>query len=432
MNPKRKKPKCFHFALQPIPETEWDRPEILSPRDRAWLVHRHTHRPPDARAEPYRLTIQRIRRRLRDIAESRSQKRSTHRIFVRLYPRAERQSFSGFIPIISSVSPGAERESVRALLRSRQLLQAKRKAQRGAEIPKKSLGIRFHERKKQSLTRNHPPLGDDRQQYISVEIECTVPRSANIADQLATLPGWVTKRVTVKYDGSIRPPEEHVGREVVITAPHIEYPSVVSAVCQKLNEIGAKINSSCGLHIHLDCRDVPSPELLRRHNALVSQQQLMFALQPPSRRTNSFCAPSRRIREWTRPRSRYRAINRDAYGRHRTLEVRLHSGTGDAGKILAWSALLLALMHHQTELRPQRRISTLCKKLNLPKEIMDYLCIRFQRMNPSPADLESPGSTVRTLPEYGTTVEFAGVAAKKFIEMFGSRGTRQEVTTCAA
>lgn len=131
-------------------------------------------------------------------------------------------------------------------------------------------------------------------------------------------------------------------------------------VCDALNEIGANVNRSCGLHIHFGAQ---SFDIKRWQNIYVNYSRLeniIDSFMPASRRanTNCFC---RSIA--LQPRlettilhchsvddiirffgSRYFKINAEAYNRHHTVEFRQHSGTVDFKKVSMWLSFLKKML----------------------------------------------------------------------------------------
>lgn len=113
-------------------------------------------------------------------------------------------------------------------------------------------------------------------------------------------------------------------------------PSPLIELCKRLRNARAQVNRSCGFHVHFP---MPSREEMRRcANNISRYEPLMFALVADSRRNNTYC--QRGLEEG----DRYHAINMDAWKKHNTLEIRLHHGTTDPKKILAWIELCRFLM----------------------------------------------------------------------------------------
>ena len=167
---------------------------------------------------------------------------------------------------------------------------------------------------------------------IGVEIEKLVPSSvpnSNLAHRF----------VCAVSDGSICEERGFYGLESRLVFVRGISENRVTSYCKKLQDAGCKVNKSCGLHIHLDQRDVARQTAWRRFGRLVEALPWLKMAVPPSRIGNQYC----RLNTSTTPDSdRYKAINWLAYGEHTTLEVRLFNGTIDATKILHWVNLCVA------------------------------------------------------------------------------------------
>lgn len=129
----------------------------------------------------------------------------------------------------------------------------------------------------------------------------------------------------------------------------------VRKVCAALKAAGATVDTSTGLHVHHDARDLT----LQGMQTLVQNWQACTAatdgLVAPSRRRTGeagmrWCKPlsagvvhmvnqmSQLTRQAFRYFDRYYSLNLHAYSKYGTVEVRQHQGTIEADKILAWVA----------------------------------------------------------------------------------------------
>lgn len=122
--------------------------------------------------------------------------------------------------------------------------------------------------------------------------------------------------------------------------------------------LGARVNRTCGLHVHFDARQMTAKQL---KNLVVNYgrlQELIDKWMPASRRgdANRYCKSidSRTIREAERisdadtledalrkieraqGRDRYFKLNLQSYWRHKSVEFRQHGGTTDPNKIKSW------------------------------------------------------------------------------------------------
>ena len=163
-------------------------------------------------------------------------------------------------------------------------------------------------------------------------------------------------------------------------------------VCKVLKQKNAKINKSCGLHIHLDASDFSLDDwksLIKNH---INYEKLITSFMPPSRRNNYYCISMMKrfmikeniyrkidncdsieeIRDFYD--SKYYRLNVMSYFRHKSVEFRQHSGTIEFEKIKNWILLLNALVKKakKHELSPHGNISSL-KKIVPSKTFKFYL-----------------------------------------------------------
>ena len=152
------------------------------------------------------------------------------------------------------------------------------------------------------------------------------------------------KYVELKNDGSLRT-DERGGEplELVICCPENNVKEVVSDIVDRVNLVGGYVNSSCGLHVHLDAR-TRDPSTM--YSNLFKARKLLSSLVPEPRRKNRYCKMNTRstFSDALTEGERYRAINPQSFNRHKTIEVRLHHGTLNKNTILNWVTLLLKIV----------------------------------------------------------------------------------------
>lgn len=181
---------------------------------------------------------------------------------------------------------------------------------------------------------------DENVRSVGIEIECFMPRNADM-----TLLYPVAQYVNVGSDGSIRPDGNNMaGVEFRVCAPAYKMEEVITTLCKILKTMGAKVNSSCGLHVHLDQRNRTPEDVKQTFANFIRAQNLLFEVVPSSRRENNFCKKHRGtdFEQATRG-QRYKAINASAFRKHRTIEIRLFNGTVNATKIINWVKTLWAI-----------------------------------------------------------------------------------------
>jgi hypothetical protein len=181
--------------------------------------------------------------------------------------------------------------------------------------------------------------------YIGVEIEFFCDLNAeDLAFKLYE--HGLGKNVALKTDGSIRAENQMYPHEITLLAKEKEVKEVVALTSKVLLAANAKVNKSCGLHVHLDMRN--RDHIVAFHN-LVSAQNILFAMNPFSRQSGSYCRrqDTKVFKEALGSGNRdmrYFGINAQAHERHSTIEIRMHSGTVQANKINNWIDLLLLII----------------------------------------------------------------------------------------
>lgn len=114
----------------------------------------------------------------------------------------------------------------------------------------------------------------------------------------------------------------------------------VKKVSEALRAVNAKVNKSCGLHVHHEARDFDEAGLYRIVKYYKRSEKHIDAFMPYSRRANnayyckSMLSTDRSITR--RGNSRYYKVNLQSWYRQGTVEFRHHSGTVEADKIVNW------------------------------------------------------------------------------------------------
>ncbi len=166
-------------------------------------------------------------------------------------------------------------------------------------------------------------------------------------------------------------------------------------VCDVLISCGAKVNTSCGLHVHFDARQLSIADWRNLYKNYVSMESEIDSIMPASRRgnTNTFCrslmnknvtreatfAAIDRAETVTQLSSfvangnRYVKVNAESYQRHGTVEFRQHSGTVEFEKIGSWVRICGNLI--------DKSKTTLVNSMQefLPSELMTYVSTRKRK-----------------------------------------------------
>lgn len=181
--------------------------------------------------------------------------------------------------------------------------------------------------------------------YLGIELEFLTPVTL---DTLKTcmIAAHLEGYVHVGTDGSVQSESGFRGAEIRVLCKERDAVDIVTRVCKVLNIAGCKVNNSCGMHVHFDMRARSEKKC---YTNLVRLLPLLKSMVPSTRtgewgerycRTNKYADMDEQLSSG----SRYYAINAEAYREHTTLEVRLHSGTLNANKILNWIAIIVNVL----------------------------------------------------------------------------------------
>jgi hypothetical protein len=149
--------------------------------------------------------------------------------------------------------------------------------------------------------------------------------------------------------------------------------------------------------VHLDMRhEKVDIGITRIFNNLVRAHRLLVRTLPPSRRCNEYCEPNPSPALADNFGDRYRHINAEALRTHRTIEVRSHAGTLNAGKIIKWVLILHRIAKRQDwSLRAPETIARLAKRAKFGKYLERYLnqrLVRFSQGTTETVEDENGGS----------------------------------------
>ena len=163
-------------------------------------------------------------------------------------------------------------------------------------------------------------------------------------------------------------------------------------VCMVLKQCGAKVNKSCGTHVHINARNFTLEQWKRIYRNYARLEKVIDRFMPESRRgnKNNYCKGFLRITNFENmvdtatnlnalgsimDNTRYWKINPTSYTRHNTCEFRQHAGTTDYIKIATWIRFLSNLVDYsENHLVSEKTLDGLKAFNNI--EIVDYLKYR--------------------------------------------------------
>lgn len=174
----------------------------------------------------------------------------------------------------------------------------------------------------------------------------------------------------------------------------------VELVVKTLVAAGARVGTSCGLHVHHDANDLTADEIARVVELYSLNQGHVDGLLSRSRRGTRWAraystyeidrlkaeiAAGRDLK--ARSHDRYKTVNLDAYRKYGTLEFRQHQGTLNAKKIVAWIRFGQSLIEaartlgHIDAAADLDGLLDLLVDAGLEQDIKDYLKRRAAQIN---------------------------------------------------
>lgn len=210
---------------------------------------------------------------------------------------------------------------------------------------------------------------------FGVEIECLMPRH-RFAEAAAA------NHVRYAYEGynhvDNRTYFKLVSDASIVGANPIECVSPVlsgkkgfaalEACCKAINEAGATVNRSTGLHVHIGAADLTDEAYCNVFANYASCSGLIGSFMAPSRRNTHWakrlpgavhrCHTRREILEACAG-DRYYEVNPCAYLRHKTIEFRQHGGTTDYEKISMWVKFCAKLVAYSKKHRVGYQLLTI-------------------------------------------------------------------------
>ncbi len=230
--------------------------------------------------------------------------------------------------------------------------------------------------------------------------------------------------IQVDDDGSISPDFGESCEIKTLPASGDTLVKNIKTLSRELKAGDFGVNSSCGLHIHIDCRKIKDKPIKigQMLQTFMAFEDILYSMLPKSRWGSTYCKPlfddydekelkAKTIQEFCKKwyktdyytdqinnhyaDSRYHDINAHSLFYRGTIEVRMHSGTIDSEKILNWIYVLLKIKkwslnnYNEKTIKKAMKMTSNQKKLNLflktfgfKDDKKEYILARIKKFNP--------------------------------------------------
>lgn len=254
--------------------------------------------------------------------------------------------------------------------------------------------IRNIQEKVEKLSNDIRPSSKER--HVGIEIEFISRLNAFEIGQLI-LNANLEKVCQLKEDGSVESDYstgndyydiygdldndyEEFGHELAVLCKESDYKDTLKKVAKVLKQADAFTNETCGLHVHVDSRDRDVETVFKN---LSNSQNVLYSMNPARRLESEYCSPTRyndldSALEYS---SRHSGINAKAWKEHKTIEVRIHTGTVDCKQIANWIKLLISVANagaFHTECKNVRQFARVCR---LDNGLKKYVAKQLKKYN---------------------------------------------------
>lgn len=228
------------------------------------------------------------------------------------------------------------------------------------------------------------PMVKSKHNFVGVEIEMIAKCDKSALEHLLITNG-LAGYVRVGTDGSVRTEKPgEVPHELTIMCKQEDLKSVFNKLNNVLTlpYVDAYVNNSCGLHVHIDCRN---RDHKRVYKNLVNCLPVLIGMVPADRLVsedgtggNTYCLQNTtddfdKFNMGERQ-SRYQMINAQSFNKYKTIEIRLHSGSTNPVKIVNWAKLLVAIAESKEPIDTKvNSVAALGELLSLPTKMINYM-----------------------------------------------------------
>lgn len=185
-------------------------------------------------------------------------------------------------------------------------------------------------------------------------------KRAGINVEWETYTHRVTNGWKLVYDASVTSTGTGLSRGLELVSPPLTTEAMRSqlkVICEVLNQMGAKVDKTCGVHVHHDVNDYTFKDFKNLFVAYDKHSQHIDEIMPITRRRgfqtersgiSKYCLPisadklaevqnAESIQDVTRIMcQRYRVLNFTSFVKYGTIEFRQHAGSTDFDKLMNW------------------------------------------------------------------------------------------------
>ena len=177
--------------------------------------------------------------------------------------------------------------------------------------------------------------------HIGLELEFIGPRDLLVDFMFKISQKKLHNNVVLTYDGTIEGFDDNVeaGYELKLIETENNICSLVKKCLDMLSWYdNLRINDSCGLHIHIDCRYLNRKDV---YDKFYSNKDSLYKLAPKSRRNNKYCMYPIEINYNIGDHTKGIELSRKG-----TVEIRLQQASFNKNKIINWIKVLTSIKNY--------------------------------------------------------------------------------------
>lgn len=235
---------------------------------------------------------------------------------------------------------------------------------------------------------------------FGIEIECVFPETYGIVDdfgrEFPTTQGYRPTRTAwnIHHDASLPAGGLEFSSPILHQRGHPLNFKHLKNVMDWIKGHGGYVTAACGMHVHIELRDLTNPEIRRLAYSWHANQPHINMLVDKSRHDNGYCPPLsyhelRMLDEAARnPAIRIGGYDRGAFNlcalpEHGTIEFRQHHGSVDFAEAEGWIKFLLGFVRNSIDRKkpmpPYKELKTLINRAKPSKTVEKILNTKIEK-----------------------------------------------------